>query len=103
VGHRFVLVLSVQPGRNPMIECEGVPCEPSVGKERRRDAFEGAAAVSPGRQVQEGSEGAVDQRRLLVERELAHVAFAQLEPHTRLGGTSARLFEHRRRRVDSDD
>src|SRR5712691_2397226 len=40
VGQRFVLVLSVQPGRELMIEREGVPCEPSAGAERRRNTFE---------------------------------------------------------------
>jgi hypothetical protein len=67
------------------------------------DMFEGTAAVSPGRQVQKRPEQAIDQGRFLVERELTHVAFAQVELDTRIGGTCAGLLEHRGRRVDSDD
>jgi hypothetical protein len=96
-------VLSVQPGSDLMIEREGVPYEPSAGTERRRNTFEGTASVGPGRQVQERPERAVDRRRLLVERQLAHVAFAQVEIDSRLSGSGARLLEHRGRGIDSDD
>ena len=52
--------------------------------------------------MQERAERAVDQRRRLVENQVAHVALAQVELHTRLGGTSTGLREHRRRRVNAD-
>ena len=72
-------------GRDPVVERERVPGEPSARPERRGDALERAAAVGPGRQVQERAERAVDQRRRLVEREVAHVALAQVELDARLG------------------
>ena len=53
--------------------------------------------------MKERAEWAIDQRRTLVERQVAHVAFAQVELNTRLSGTRSRLLEHRRRRVDPDD
>ena len=95
-------MLAVEARGDPVIEREGVPGEPSARPERRRDPFEGPPAVGPGRQVQERAERAVDQRSRLVEREVAHVAFVQVELHTRLGRPVAGLLEHRRRRVDSD-
>ncbi len=51
--------------------------------------------------MQEGPERAIDQRRLLVDGEVAHVEFAQLELDTRHGGTRTGLLEHCRRSVDS--
>src|SRR5687767_15762093 len=56
VGNGLVVVLSVQPGSDLMIEREGVPGEPSARLERRGDALERAATVGPGRQVQERPE-----------------------------------------------
>ena len=103
VRYRLVLVLAVQARRDPVVEGEGVPGEPPARPERGGDALEGAAAVGPGRQVQERPERAVDQRRRLVQGEVAHVALAQVELHARLGRTGTGLLEHRRRRVDADD
>ena len=54
-------------------------------------------------QMQHGAERAVDERRWLVEREVAHVALVQLELDSRLGGLLLRQCEHRRRAVDADD
>jgi hypothetical protein len=48
VRNGFVLVVPVQPGRDLMIEREGVPGEPSARPQRRGDALERAAAISPG-------------------------------------------------------
>ena len=46
--------------------------------------------------------GDIDQPGGLVELEVAHVAFAQLEVDARRGCPLARLREHRRRGVDSE-
>jgi hypothetical protein len=46
-------MLSVQACRDPVVEGERVPGEPSAQSERRSDTLKGAAAVGPGRQVQE--------------------------------------------------
>ena len=85
-----------------MVEHESVPGEPSARTQSRRDPFEGAAPVGPRRQVEQRPERAVDECRRLVECELAHVAFMQLELDPRLGSMGPRLLEHRRRSVDSD-
>ena len=75
MGEWYVLVVSVEPGGDLMIERKGIPCEPPAGTERRRDPLERVASVGLRRQVQKRPERAVDQRRRLVEHELAHVAF----------------------------
>jgi hypothetical protein len=67
VRYRLVLVLAVEARGDPVVEGKGVPGEPPFLPERGGDALEGAAAVGPGRQVQERAERAVDQRRRLVE------------------------------------
>src|SRR5919197_2906051 len=72
----ILLVLYVQPRRDVMVEGERVPCEPSAGPQRRRDALERATAVPPRWEIQERAVRAVDQRRRLVELEVAHVALA---------------------------
>ena len=97
------LVLPSSRGRDPVVEGERVPREPAVRPERRGDALERASAVGPGREVQERAERAVDERGRLVEREVAHVALAQVELDARLGRAGAGLLEHRRRGVDPDD
>ena len=100
--HGLVLVQPVEARRDVVVEGKRVPGEPPARPERRGDALERAAAVGPGRQVQQRAERAVDQRRRLVEGEVAHVALAQVELHARLGRTRAGLLEHRRRGVDAD-
>src|SRR5437879_1128820 len=85
-----------------MVEGEGVPGEATIRLQRRCDPFEGAAAVGPRGQVQERAEGAVDQRRWLVEGEIAHVALAQVEVDACLVSTGTGEREHRRRRVNAD-
>lgn len=50
--------------------------------------------------MQKRPERAVDQRRRLLELEIAHVALAEVELHTSLGRIDAGLREHCRRRVD---
>ena len=103
VGQRFVLVLSIQPAHDQMIEREGVPCEPPAKTKRPRNTFEGAASVGPGRQMQQQAERAMDQRRLLVERG------SRISPSRRSSSTPASaartacLLEHGGRRVNSDD
>ncbi len=74
-----------------------------MGLERGGDALEGPTAVSPGRQVQERAEWAVDQSRRLVEGQVAHVSKSQVEFYARLGRASPGLREHRRRGVDADN
>ena len=59
----ILLVLAVEGGGDPVVEGERVPGEPPGRGERGGDALEGAAAVGPGRQVQQGAGRAVDQRR----------------------------------------
>ena len=99
---RLLAVHAVVLCREAVVEDERVPGEPSARPERRGDARERAAAVRPGGQVQERAEGAVDQRRRLLQIELAHVALTQVELDPRRGGVGAGLGEHRRRGVDSD-
>ena len=53
--------------------------------------------------MEERAEGAVDQRRRLVQLELAHVAVPQLELDARGVGARSGLGEHRLREVDADD
>lgn len=108
-AYRFVsgtgpsLILAVRARRDLVVEGEGAPGEPSARRQRPDDAFERAAAVGPGLQVQERAEGAVDQLRRLIEVEVAHVALAQVKLHTRLGWAGTGLLEHRRGTVDVDD
>jgi hypothetical protein len=52
--------------------------------------------------VQQAAERAVDERRGLVELQVAHVALAELELDAGRLGPFAGLLEHRRRRVDPD-
>jgi hypothetical protein len=52
VRYRLVTVLTVEARGDLVVEGEGVPGEPATRPERGGDAFEGAAAVGPGRQVQ---------------------------------------------------
>ena len=94
VRHRFVPVPPVYPCRGLMVEREDVPSEPPTVTERRRDALECTASIALGRQMEARSERAIDQRSLLVELEVAHVPFAKIKLHPRLGSTSLRLFEH---------
>ena len=77
-------MVSVEPHRNPMVEHEGVPREPSTGTERGGDTLERPAPVGPGREMEQRPERAIDQRCRLGQRELAHVTFVQLELHARL-------------------
>lgn len=56
VGHGVLSILAVEIGRDAVVERERVPGEPCAGPQRRRDAFEGAATVTPGREVQERAE-----------------------------------------------
>src|ERR1700731_2956007 len=70
--------------------------------QRGHDALEGPAAVGPGAQVQQRAVRAVDEPRGLVQGQVAHVAFAQIEADARLRGTGTGLGEHDGRRVDAD-
>jgi len=67
-------------------------------QERSRHALEDAAPVGPRREVEECPVRAVDERRRLVELQLAHVAESEVE----IGVQLPRLREHRRRQVDAD-
>jgi ubiquinone/menaquinone biosynthesis C-methylase UbiE len=102
VRNGILLVLAVEARRDPVVERKGVPGEPSSRPERRGDALEGAAAVGPGRQMEESSERAIDQRRGLVEGKVTHIALMQVELDASLGRAHTGLLEHRRRRVDAD-
>ena len=83
-------------------EDERVPREPTPGLERRRDALERAPLVRPRRQVQQRAKRAIDERCRLVQRELAHVALAQVEIDAGRLGAGPRALEHGRRCVDPD-
>jgi hypothetical protein len=67
-----------------------------AGLQRGGDPLERAAQVSPGRQVQQGSERAVNEPGRLLEGQIADVTLAQVEVHAGLGGAGKRLGEHRR-------
>lgn len=53
--------------------------------------------------MQQRAEGAVDQSGLLVEREISHIFFAQIEFYARSGSSVAGLLEHCARGIDTDD
>ncbi len=57
----------------------------------------------PGGQMQQRPAGAVDQGGRLIEFELPHVSFAQVELDSLLSCTDSSLREHRRRSVDPYD
>jgi hypothetical protein len=78
---RLLLMHSVEARGDVVVEGEGIPGKPAVRQERGGDPLEGAPAVGPGRQVQQRAERAVDQRRRLLETQVAHVGLAQVEPH----------------------
>src|SRR5215212_5753301 len=86
-----------------MVERKGVPRKATARAERRGDSFKRASAVSPGRQVEKRTEGAVNEGGWLVEGKILHVALAQLEFNTGLRGAAAGVLEHRRRGIDADD
>ena len=98
----LLLPLAVDPCGDPRVEDEEVPGEAPAGAEGGVDPFEDAAPVGPGRQVAQRAEGAVHEPGRLVQLELAHVAFPQLELDARRGRTLPRLGQHRRRRVDPE-
>jgi len=102
VRHRFLLALAIEVRGDVVVEGQGVPGEPPLRPERDGDALEGAPPVGPGRQVQQRTERAVDQPRWLVEGQVMHVTFAQVEVHAHLGRAGPRLSEHGRRGVDAD-
>ena len=90
------MVLTVELGGNRMVEREGVPREAPARTECAGHAFERLPAVAPGAQVKQRAERAIDESRLLIECQVAHVAQAQIEVHTRAVGCVPRLREHRR-------
>ena len=53
--------------------------------------------------MQQGAEWAVDQPGGFLQREVVHVALAQIQIHASRAGTGAGLFELRRRGVNADD
>src|SRR5215469_6472206 len=59
VRHWLVLVLAVQPRGDVVVEGKGIPGETSSRPKRGGDPVKGAAAVGPGRQVQQRPERAV--------------------------------------------
>src|SRR5262245_11531133 len=95
MGQRAVLRLAVKLHRDLRIEDEGIPREPPAWPKRSRDTLERAAAVSPGWQMQERPERAVNQSCGFVEFQIAHVTFAQVEAHARIPCTGPRLPQHR--------
>ncbi len=100
--HRLLLALTVQAGCDLVAEDERVPGEAASRPECRGHAFECATPVAPGRQMQQGSERAIDQCRRLVQRELTHVALPQIEVDASLLCRLTRLGKHRRRSIDPD-
>jgi hypothetical protein len=103
VRHRLVLVLAVEARRDSVVEGERIPGKATTRSQCGRDVLEAPATVGPGREVQQRPERAVDERRRLVEREIADVAESKVELDSSVGRTAARHAEHRWRQVDSDD
>src|SRR4051794_21189689 len=99
----LLLMLSIEARGDVVVKGKSIPGKPPIRAERGGDALERAAAVGPGRQVQERAERAVNERRRLVESEVAHVAFAQIKLNVRLGRVGVGLRKHCRRRIDADD
>ena len=89
-------MLAVQTCCDPMVERERVPGKPSTRSQGRGHPLERAASISPARQMQKCSKRAIDQRRGHLEREIAHIAFSQIELDPGFGRTVSRLLEHRR-------
>ena len=88
----LLLPFAVDARGDVRVEDEGVPGEAPAGPERSMDALEHAAPVGPRRQVEQRTEGDVDQAGRLVQLEVAHVLLAELELDTRRGGALARLL-----------
>jgi phenylalanyl-tRNA synthetase alpha chain len=101
VRHRF-LVSSLTLRRDPVIEDERVPREAASAHEGCRDALEDTSPVAPRRQVEERPERAIDERRRLVQFEVAHVLLAQVELDVSLVRGRASLRQHLSRRVRAD-
>src|SRR5947209_15465577 len=101
--HGLLLMLSLQLGRDLVIEGKRVPGEASSRPERRRNALERAPAVGPRRQVEKGTERTINQSGRVRQAKVAHVSLTQVEIHTGPSRPGTRLREHRRRGVDADD
>src|SRR5829696_3881958 len=99
VREGLLLSGAVEPGGDRVVEREGGPGEAAARLQRRRHALEETSPVGPRRQVQERAPWDVDQRRGLLELEVAYVTQAEVE---QVAARTARVLEHRRRRVDAD-
>src|SRR5689334_17646306 len=86
-----------------MVEGERVPGEAAARSKGCRDLLEAAATIRPGGQMQQRPAGAVDQGSRLLEFELPHVSFTQVELDPLLDSARSSLREHRPGRVDPDD
>src|SRR3954471_10944361 len=83
VGHDLpasaglVDALSVEGCRETCAERKDVPREPPARQQRRRDALEHRAPITPCREVEHRTERADHELDLLVDAELTHVAFME--------------------------
>ena len=73
------VALPVESRRDVRVEDEYVPREAPAGPERSSDALEDPAPVCPSREVEQRAERAVDERCRLLELEVAHVFFVELD------------------------
>jgi hypothetical protein len=101
--HDVVLILRrpVEARGDRVAEGEGVERERAARAERGCDAVEHQSLLLPAVQVEERAERDVDQRRRLVELEVAGVGQPQLERQP--GRALACDLEHRRGGIDAED
>jgi hypothetical protein len=81
-------------------EDERVEGEASAGSQRGGDALEHASPLLPAVQVEQRAARDVDQRRRLLELEVAHIAEPELDWQPRRSLTCD--LEHRRGRIDPE-
>jgi len=94
VREGLVLVLSVNPRRDAVVERKGVPGETAARPERSGNPFKRTAPIGPCWQVEKRAEGTIDQSGRFLEGQIPHVGLPQVELHARSHGVVARLVQH---------
>ena len=89
-----MLVLSVKPRRDAVVERKGVPGETAARPERGGNTFKRTPPVGPGWQVEKRAEGTIDQPGRFLQGQVPHVRLAQVEIHAGLRRPRAGLVQH---------
>ena len=87
-------MVTAEASGDPMVEGKCIPGKTAILTKRGGNPLEGAASVSPGSQVQERTEWAVDQPGRFVEDEVSHVDLTKVELHAGFDGTGTSLVQH---------